>query len=44
MTSEGIFCVTFIHLEVMYFNKGIKIQPQAEGQSPYGHISFFWDY
>lgn len=36
--------VTFSHLEVMHLNKYIKIQPLAEGQSPYGHTSFFLGY
>lgn len=40
-TSKDKIYVTFGHLEVMHLNKCIKIQPLAEGQSPYGHISFF---
>lgn len=43
-TSKGIFDVTFTHLEVMLFNKCIKFQSLAEGQSPYRHTSFFWGY
>ena len=39
-TSKDKIYVTFSHLEAMHLNKWIKIQPLAEGQSPYGHISF----
>lgn len=43
-TSKDDIYVTFSHLEVLHLNKCIKIQPLAEGQSPYGHISFVLGY